>query len=560
MAARTIGALWRDAVARASARPAYLAERDGDWVEVSWPEAARRVDELANGLLALGISKGDAFAILASTSLEWCLFDFALGLIGAIGAPIYANSSPHDVAYVLEPLRGGRRARRGRGAAGQGRGCGRAPRLRPRAHVRRPARARGARPRACRRTPGARSTRRVAAVGEDDLFTYIYTSGTTGPPKACMIRHRNYYDDGGDGRHRMPGLRRGRTTRCSSTCRSPTTTGGCSTSARRTSATRSRSAAIRSRRRGAPRRPPDALPERAARLREGAHRRRLAARDDASGPSARLGRLGAPRRTRGEPPAPGRTAAAARARAPPPARRPARLLEGEEALGGRLRVANSGGAPLSPRGAASSSTRSTSSILEGYGLTECTTAVLREPPRPLPLRHRRPARCPAFEVRLADDGELLIAQRDRVRRLPRRTRRRPARCSSTTAGCAPATSAEIDEDGFITITDRKKDILVTAGGKNVAPQNLENELKASKYVSQALVVGDRRPYVAALITLDRRRDREVAGDGGTDVERARPGASSTSVNRAPLDGSSRSSASRSCRATSPPRRARSHRR
>src|SRR5437773_1807956 len=102
MATRTIGALWRNAVARGSPRPAYLAERDGAWVEVSWPEAAGRVDAIANGLLALGIRKGDAFAILASTSLEWCLFDFALGLVGAVGAPIYANSSPHDVAYVLE--------------------------------------------------------------------------------------------------------------------------------------------------------------------------------------------------------------------------------------------------------------------------------------------------------------------------------------------------------------------------------------------------------------------------------------------------------------------------
>jgi long-chain acyl-CoA synthetase len=73
----------------------------------------------------------------------------------------------------------------------------------------------------------------------------------------------------------------------------------------------------------------------------------------------------------------------------------------------------------------------------------------------------------------------------------------------------------IDEDGFLSITDRKKDILVTAGGKNVAPQNLENELKASKYVSQALVVGDRRPYIAALITLDR---AEIDKWGGEDVE------------------------------------------
>ncbi|MBM2822926.1 MAG: long-chain fatty acid--CoA ligase, partial [Thermoleophilia bacterium] len=61
---------------------------------------------------------------------------------------------------------------------------------------------------------------------------------------------------------------------------------------------------------------------------------------------------------------------------------------------------------------------------------------------------------------------------------------------------------QLDADGFLRITDRKKDILVTAGGKNVAPQNIENELKMSKYVSQALVVGDKRPYVAALLTLD----------------------------------------------------------
>ena len=60
----------------------------------------------------------------------------------------------------------------------------------------------------------------------------------------------------------------------------------------------------------------------------------------------------------------------------------------------------------------------------------------------------------------------------------------------------------IDEDGFLVITDRKKDIIVTAGGKNVAPQNLENELKSHRVVSQALVVGDRKPYIAALVTLD----------------------------------------------------------
>src|SRR4029450_4833680 len=81
----------------------------------------------------------------------------------------------------------------------------------------------------------------------------------------------------------------------------------------------------------------------------------------------------------------------------------------------------------------------------------------------------------------------------------------------------PGHLARIDQDGFLTITDRKKDILVTAGGKNVAPQNLENELKGSKYVSQALVVGDRRPYVAALITLDGTEIEKWRDGGGEDV-------------------------------------------
>ncbi len=69
---------------------------------------------------------------------------------------------------------------------------------------------------------------------------------------------------------------------------------------------------------------------------------------------------------------------------------------------------------------------------------------------------------------------------------------------------------EIDADGFLKITDRKKDLIITAGGKNISPQNLENALKSSRFVSQAIVVGDRRPYVTALLTLD---DAEVAASG-----------------------------------------------
>ena len=99
---RTIANLWRNATAEGRTGAAYMHEVDGEWREVSWAEAAEAVDELANGLLALGVEQGASFALLGRTSLEWALFDFALGLVGAVGAPIYANSSARDTQYVLE--------------------------------------------------------------------------------------------------------------------------------------------------------------------------------------------------------------------------------------------------------------------------------------------------------------------------------------------------------------------------------------------------------------------------------------------------------------------------
>jgi len=90
---RTIVRLWRDAVSAGRTGTAYLTETEpGTWREVSWNEAAQTVDELANGLLSRGISKGDAFGIVSRTRLEWTLFDFALALVGGITAPVYADS------------------------------------------------------------------------------------------------------------------------------------------------------------------------------------------------------------------------------------------------------------------------------------------------------------------------------------------------------------------------------------------------------------------------------------------------------------------------------------
>src|SRR4029450_2410017 len=97
---KTSANLWRRAEGRTGT--AYMVETAEGWRDVSWDEATTAVDELVNGLLASGVGKGDAFGILARTTLEWVLVDFALGSIGAIGAGIYPSLPPRDAAYILD--------------------------------------------------------------------------------------------------------------------------------------------------------------------------------------------------------------------------------------------------------------------------------------------------------------------------------------------------------------------------------------------------------------------------------------------------------------------------
>ena len=188
---KTIAELWRRAASRKGT--AYLVESDDGWREVSWEEATRAVDEIANGLLSLGLGKGDAAGILGRTNLEWVLFDYALGSIGVIGAGIYPSLPPGDCAYILDHSdavavlveNDEQRAKIDAERSSL-------PKLR---HVFSfedldDLRAKGRE--FAGENPDALERARTE-VGEDDLFTYIYTSGTTGPPKACMISHRNYY-------------------------------------------------------------------------------------------------------------------------------------------------------------------------------------------------------------------------------------------------------------------------------------------------------------------------------------------------------------------------------
>jgi long-chain acyl-CoA synthetase len=499
--ARTIANLWRNAVAAGHADPAYRHEVDGEWREVTHAEAALAVDEIANGLLALGVRKGDAFAVLARTSLEWALFDFALALVGAVGAPIYANSSARDVQYVLGHSK----------AVGilvedeeQRAKVGGVDNVISFAEVD-GLRARG-RDYASQHPDALRQ--RADSIDEDDLFTFIYTSGTTGPPKACMIRHRNYYamvqkGDELEERLTQPGdlmllylplaHNYGRLLHLSAAyigftiafLPDPLRAGT-----------------------ELPRVKPTLFPS-VPRVYEKVYTAVLAKFEEETGVRRKLidraldiGRRVSRLRQAGKP-------------VPRLLLAQHRLADKlvyrkvKERLGGRLRVANAGGAPLS-REIAEFFHAIDILILEGYGLSEVTTAAtvnryddfkFGTVGKPLP----------GVEIRIADDGEILIRS-NTVFAGYYRDEAATKEVLDDEGFVHTGDVGHFDEDGFLVITDRKKDIIVTAGGKNVAPQNLENELKAHSIVSQALVVGDRRPYVAALITVD----PEVAN--GADVQ------------------------------------------
>ncbi|MDX6488629.1 MAG: long-chain acyl-CoA synthetase [Gaiellaceae bacterium] len=497
---RTIARLWQDAVSAKRSTPAYLVERDGEWSEVSWAEAAEAVDELAHGLLAIGIRKGDSFAILGSTTLEWALFDFALASIGAVGAPIYANSSPGDCAHVLENsdavgILVEDEAQRAKIADV------------PLEHVYSFADLDGLRARG--REHAAEHPRAVeeaaAAIDPEDLFTFIYTSGTTGPPKGCMIRHRNYYamcqeaEAANDvlatedvlllflplahnfGRLvHLLGPYLGFTI---AFCPDPLKVAEALPIVR-----------------------PTVFPS-VPRLYEKIHTGVTAAFEAETGAkrkivdwALRVGKRVSQLRQAGQP-------IPARLRAQHRLADKLVYSKVKARLGGRLRVGISGGAPLAKE-ILEFFHMLDILILEGYGLTECTTAAtvnrmnrFRFGTVGLPYD--------GVELKLADDGEVLI-RTDTVFGGYYKDEEATREVLGDDGWLRSGDIGSIDDDGFLTITDRKKDILVTAGGKNVAPQNLENALKSSRHVSQALVVGDRRPYVAALITLDETEER--AGD------------------------------------------------
>jgi long-chain acyl-CoA synthetase len=496
-ARRTIARLWCDAIAAKRPGPAYLVDVEGDWREVSWHDADERVRAYANGLLARGVRKGDPFAILARNTLDWALIDFALARIGAVGVPVYASSSERDVGYVLSH------------SEAVGIACEDAAQLAKveavsaeltslqhvltyhdldglAAHGRDFAAA----------NPTALDDASTA-IGENDLYTIIYTSGTTGPPKGCMLTHRNYYAmvsvvDEMDSYYRDDDLMLLYLPLAHNYGRFMLLLGayvGFSI-ALLADPLRVGDALLQVR--------PTLLPS-VPRVYEKIHAAAQASFDEATGVKRRLIDWALPigqevSRLEGEgKPVP----AGLKARH----RLADRLVFSKvrARLGGRLRIPGSGGAPLA-RDIAEFFDAVGIRIVEGYGLTECTTACTTNRPDLYRFGTVGPP-LPGFEIAIADDGEILVRS-ETVFQGYFKDEEATAAVLTPDGWLRTGDIGELDADGFLRITDRKKDILVTAGGKNVAPQNIENDLKTSKYVSQALVVGDKRPYIAALVTLD----------------------------------------------------------
>jgi len=494
----TSGNLTDDVVRNASEAPDAVQfsrpDGDGGWYDVTCAAFLEEVSSVARGLMASGIAAGDRVALLCRTRYEWTLLDYAIWFAGAATVPIYETSSAEQVQWILSDS--GARAivvedDTHRAKVEQSRAD-----LPDLAHVW--SIDGGAVAELTETGAGVSAeeleTRRTTA-GLDDLATLIYTSGTTGRPKGCMLTHGNFQTELGVA---VAELERLFDTDDASTLLflplahvfARIIQVGCIKARTRLG----HSADIK-----------NLLPQLATfrptfilavpRVFEKVFNT-ASQRATADGKGKIFDRAAEVAITYSRALDSGRVPLRVRAQHA----LFSRLVYGKlrSALGGRCEFAVSGGAPLGDRlGHFYRGIGVT--VLEGYGLTETTAALTVNLPDAQKVGTvGRPI--PGTAVRIADDGELLFSG------------------GQVFAGYwnnADATAealqdrwfrtgdvGEVDDEGFVRITGRKKEILVTAGGKNVAPAVLEDRVRSSALVSQCLVVGDGQPFIAALVTID----------------------------------------------------------
>ena len=512
---RTIAYLIPHAAAEHGEHAAVRYKRDGDWHDVTYTQLAENVQELALGLIELGIQPGERFCILANTRPEWSYVDMAATSAGAVVVPIYQTNSPEECLWVIsdsdassivcenaqqlakiaairDRVPGLRMIIVMDPPAGEAGGNGAASREAPpegvitHEEVRERGRSRSVEELEARR----------AAVRPEDPFTFIYTSGTTGPPKGCVLSHGNYRaivdmigevgeireDEvsylylplahsfalliqlaafdlgstlayfGGDAKEIVPELMEVKPTYLPSVPR---------------------------------------VFEKIYTLAHGAIEAQPPAERRRAQAAIELGVKVRDMINHGE---------------PVPEEMQKQFDEDDEELfknvraifGGRVRHATSGAAPIA-REILEFFYACGVPVLEGYGMTETATAATIST-----LENHRfgtvGRALPGVQLKIADDGEILIKGPNIFQGYHNRA---DASFGAIEDGWLHTGDlGSIDEDGYLSITGRKKDIIITAGGKNLTPANIENDLKQCRWISQAVMHGDQRPYPVVLITLD----------------------------------------------------------
>jgi long-chain acyl-CoA synthetase len=510
----TVADLIPRAAAERAEHTAVRFKRGGAWHDVSYAELATIVQEVGLGLIDLGIKPGERVCILANTRPEWSYADLGATAAGAIVVPIYQTNSPEECLWVIsdsgaaaivceddEQLakiatirdqlpdlrtvividRGG-----ANGSSPEASGSSQALDAISLEEVRERGRARAADELDARR----------AAVRPEDPYTFIYTSGTTGPPKGCVLTHGNYRailnmiaesgeigDDevvylylplahsfalliqlavfdlggtlayfGGDTKQIVPELMEVKPTYLPSVPR---------------------------------------VFEKIYTLAHGAIEAKPPEERQRAQEAIKLGVKVRDMINRGEP-------------VPAELQKPFDEADSElftlvrGIFGGNVRHATSGAAPIAKEileffwacGVP---------VLEGYGMTETATAATTSSV----AEHRFGTvgrALPGVELKIADDGEILIKGPNIFAGYHNRAEESFGAVEDGWLHTGDLGS--LDADGYLSITGRKKDIIITAGGKNLTPANMENDIKQCRWISQAVMHGDQRPYPVMLITLD----------------------------------------------------------
>jgi long-chain acyl-CoA synthetase len=503
-----------DLISRSAAeRPEHVAVRykhNGAWRDVTYREVADIVEEIGLGLIDLGIKAGERVCILANTRPEWSYADMAITSVGAVVVPIYQTNSPEECLWVISDS--GATAIVCEDDAQLAKIVAirdQLPNLQT-VIVMDPVAGEPAVPlvtleqvRERGRTREAAELRtRRKAVRPQDPFTFIYTSGTTGPPKGCVLSHGNYAsmmdmlrgvgqieDDeviylylplahafalliqlasfdlgatiayfGGDTKQIVGELMEVKPTYLPSVPR---------------------------------------IFEKIYTLANAAFEAKPPEEREQARQAIKLGMEVREMQARGE-------------EVPAELMKPFEQADEElfknvrAIFGGRVRHAVSGAAPIAKE-ILEFFWAAGVPVLEGYGMTETATAATV-----CTIEDHRFGTVgkpfPGVEIKIADDGEVLIKGPNIFQGYHNNAE---ASFGSIEDGWLHTGDLGwVDEDGFLSITGRKKDIIITAGGKNITPANLENDLKQCRWISQAVMHGDQRPYPVVLVTLD---EEEIAG-------------------------------------------------